>query len=317
MTSRRARYLHDVHIVLVVVLILICVATGFAAWRLHPASNGFQNVPQGLRIVTSGSQYDLTETLTPTGDGGATLQVDEPTSTGDGKPLVATGWTAGGQYGGAMMEGSGPMAKLDGAPIRNRSWTYIVVNPGPAHPCQSAASYKEGMVDLPWYDKPVPAFVVTANRPNALSSNPPLRVICLHWDSASPVQAKGAYLSARFPPVHGIAVTSDGTALVTSDGAGDQASGKVTRVLDLADGTTADFAIQSVPLPKVSQGQSWRWVSRNLPQAVDLAAVNSSDLQRENNNAFYAGILFGIAGGALVALITELVQPFGRRKRAD
>ncbi len=100
-------------------------------------------------------------------------------------------------------------------------------------------------------------------------------------------------------------------------GGGDLATGTVTRVLNLADATTSDFNVQSDPQPTVPGERSWTWVSHDLPEAVQLAAINSSDLQRENNNAFYAGILFGIAGGALVALVAELVRPFNRGKPAD
>lgn len=102
-----------------------------------------------------------------------------------------------------------------------------------------------------------------------------------------------------------------------ADGGGDLATGTVTRVLTLTDATTYDFNVQSDPQATVSDERSWTWVRNDLPQTLQLAAINSSDLQRENNDAFYAGILFGIAGGALVALIAELVRPFNRRKPAD
>ena len=77
-TSRRARYLHEIQFVLVASLVLVSAATGIAAWHLHPASSGFPAIPQDLRIVTSGSNFNMTQTLTPTADEGATLQVDEP-----------------------------------------------------------------------------------------------------------------------------------------------------------------------------------------------------------------------------------------------
>jgi hypothetical protein len=211
--------------------------------------------------------------------------------------------------------------KLDGHPIPNTSWTYLVLDPGPARPCSSApvpgepetTTFKAGEVELPWYDfKPVPALVATVEYPQAMTNTFALQTLCLHWSSKSPVATKGAYLSARFPPVHGIAVDQYGTILAQSDGGGDLATAKVTRVLNLAGATTADFNVQSTPQP-VPGGQSWTWASQDLPQAVQLAAINSSDLQQENNNAFYAGILFGIVGGALVALIVELIRPLSRR----
>ena len=161
--------------------------------------------------------------------------------------------------------------------------------------------------------------MVKVHRLHTVVENPFLRAICLHWSSASPIQAEGAYSSARFPPVHGIAVQPNGLAdqadaIAQPDGSGDQNAGTVTRVFDLRDDFTADFNAQSDPLPAVTGAQSRMWVNHDIPQAVQLSAINSTDVQRENNNAFYAGIFFGIAGGALVAVITELVGPLTRRK---
>ncbi len=326
-TSRRAGYLHEIQFVLVASLVLVCAATGIAAWHLHPASSGFPAIPQDLRIVTSGPNFNMTQTLTPTADGGATLQVDEPLEDAAGKrSLLDTGGYSIENAPGYTAEsagGLGPMVKLDGSAIPNESWSYLVLNPGPARLCRSAPvfgedvtnTYKAGKVELPWYAKPVSAFVVAVTF-HLADEDLPVPVICLHWSSGSPVAANGAYLSARFPPVHGIAVDA-GQGTSQPDGGGDLATGTVTRVLTLTDATTSDFNVQSDPLATLSYQRSWIWVNHGLPQTLQLAAINSSDLQRENNNAFYAGILFGIAGGALVALIAELVRPFNRRKPAD
>lgn len=316
--SAQPGYLSDLQTVLVAALVLVCAVCGAVAWHLHPQSNGFRAIPQGLRIVTAGSQYQLIEALTPTASGGATLVINEPTSTGDGNPLDATGYQLEPDVpGGAISAGMGPIAKLDGAAITNQSWDYMVLNPGPARPCNASSSdYRQGMVTLPWYGAAVPAFVVRVHRPRALVANGPLTVICLRWSAASPVQANGAYLSARFPPVHGIRVAEQ-TAFAEFDSPGDQATGSVTRVLHLTDAVTQNFNIQSDPLPTVTNEQSWTWINRNVPQAIQVAAINSSDLQHENNNALYAGVLFGVAGAALIALITELIGPFSRRKLAE
>lgn len=274
----------------------------------------------------------MTQPLTPTADGGATLQVNEPFegATANEKhplPLLDTGSYAGNTPAGytAASVGVGPMVRLDGRAIPNTSWSYLVLNPGPARLCRRSApvpgekfttTYRAGMVELPWYAKPVSAFVVAVTF-GSTDEHFPVPVICLHWSSGSPVAANGAYLSARFPPVHGIAVDAYGDGIAQGDGGGDLAAGTVTRILNLADVTTYDFNVQSDPQPSVSDAGSWTWISNDLPQTLQLAAINSSDLQRENNNAFYSGILFGIAGGALVALIAELVRPFNRRKPAD
>jgi Na+/proline symporter len=78
-------------------------------------------------------------------------------------------------------------------------------------------------------------------------------------------------------------------------------------------GNTADFNIQTDPHPAVSTSSSWSWVNRDSPQVIQVAATNSSDIQHENNDAFYSGIIFGVVGGALIALITELVVPLRRQ----
>jgi hypothetical protein len=161
--------------------------------------------------------------------------------------------------------------------------------------------------------------VVKVRWPTAFVGPRPLTVLCLHWASDGPTRAKGAYLSASFPAIHGIAAQDGVAVFEASDNevAGDLATGTITRVLQITHGDTADFSLQSDPHPSASTEQSWTWTTQDSPQLIQVAAINTSDTQRENNNAFYSGILFGIAGAALVALITELVRPFGRRSGAD
>ena len=77
---------------------------------------------------------------------------------------------------------------------------------------------------------------------------------------------------------------------------------------------TANFAIQTDPHPTVSAPTSWSWTTKDTPQVIQVAATNSSDTQRENNDAFYSGVLFGVVGGALIALVTELVVPLRRHR---
>lgn len=321
-TSGWRGYLHELQIVFVITMAVVCAVAIVIGWRLHPASNGFPAIPQGLSLVTSGSQFTLKQTLTPTEDGGATLQVDEPQTLGHapGQPLLNNVLYDPTDPRGPTVAPV-PIAIFDGRPIPNRSWTYLVLNPGTAQPCHTApppgedvtSSYKSGKVFVPWVGKTVPAFVVKVSYPQAVDNGFQQRVICLHWSSGSPVATNGAYLSARFPPVHGIAVDY-GVAQYEPDTGGDVATGTVTRVLNLADSLTYDFNVQSQPQATVSENRSWTWRYHDLAQTVQLAAINSSVEQQETNNALYAGIAFGIAGGALVALIAELVGPFSRRK---
>ncbi len=48
--------------------------------------------------------------------------------------------------------------------------------------------------------------------------------------------------------------------------------------------------------------------------AITVSAVNTSETQHDSYQAFLSGILLGVAGGAMVALIQELVAPFRSRR---
>ena len=58
----------------------------------------------------------------------------------------------------------------------------------------------------------------------------------------------------------------------------------------------------------------WQWSSAARPAVPDVSAVNTGETQHDSYDAFLSGIVFGVAGGALVALILELVAPFRSRQ---
>ena len=137
--------------------------------------------------------------------------------------------------------------------------------------------------------------------------------LCLRFASGAPFNVSGPYLTARFPPLRGV---STDVAWTRIPQAGDLGAAIVTRILYLdEDNNTANFNIQTDPHPMVTLPSSWAWTIKDTPQVIQVAATNSSDAQHENNDAFYSGILFGIVGGALIALITELVVPLRRQHR--
>ena len=134
----------------------------------------------------------------------------------------------------------------------------------------------------------------------------------LCWSVGGPVQSNGAYLSARFTPVYGssapVGLNQFTPVYVSSSAVG------LTRQLNLGTGTTADYSIQSVQ-PSSDYGGGWQW-SRRPPagDALAVSAVNASETQHDSYKAFLSGIVFGVAGGALVSLIMELVSPFRSRQ---
>ena len=312
--SRRGSYFEELHVALIVALVVICVVLGFVGWNLHPDSNGFTPVPQNVRILVAGSGFGATQTLRQSGDEGATLKVTALYNKGEVPLVDAAEYTvvAGPQAAGAVGLATGPVVTFDGKPLPASRWGFIVLNPGTARPCATHSGYRYGTVGYP-LQKPVPALVAPPLQTYASTGEtvaPP--GLCVHWDTDSPFSLSGPYLSARFPPLRGI---SSHVAFTEIPQTGDLGMATVTRTLHLESGqNTANYAIQTDPHPTVSAPSWWSWSIKGTPQVIQLAATNSSATQRENNDAFYSGILFGVVGGALIGLITELVVPLHRRR---
>jgi hypothetical protein len=313
----RGGYLEELHIALVVALVVICIVLGIVGWKLHPDSNGFQPVPQDLRILVPGSGFGATQTLTQSGEDGATLKMSTTQEIGyvplrDSDSITIL---SGPQAAGAAGLTEGPMVTFDGAVLPTSRWAYIVLNPGGAQPCNKHLDYRLGTVALP-LQAPTPALVVPPLKAyTSVGDTVPPPGLCLHWATNSPVSLSGPYLSARFPPLRGVSTAVPYTQIPQT---GDLGAGTVTRVLALDGGNTANFAIQTDPHPTISAPTSWTWVIKDTPQVIQVAATNSSATQHENNDAFYSGVLFGVVGGALISLITELVVPLRhRRMRGD
>ena len=65
-----------------------------------------------------------------------------------------------------------------------------------------------------------------------------------------------------------------------------------------------------------SDGHSSReeQVDQGFEQTLNFTAVNTSETPHDTYDAFLAGVGFGLATGALIALIQELVAPFRSRR---
>ena len=117
------------------------------------------------------------------------------------------------------------------------------------------------------------------------------------WSHSSPIATSGAYLSAALPEIF----------------AGED-QGSLTRVLSLPGNSLFQYSLQSGTPPSAINSHSWLW-SSSLSQNIDspssseipVAAASIVGLQWDNNKAFVSGILLGVAGGAVVTLITGLL----------
>jgi hypothetical protein len=312
-TARTGGYFQELHVALIVSLVVISIVLGIVGWQLHPSSKGFQTLPHNVRVLVAGSGYSAIETLTQSGENGATMKVTATSSTGS-FPLDDSGFYSEGgpQGGGAVAIDPGPAVSLDGKPLPAARWAYIVLDPGSAQPCTAHAGYRVGLVAYPGLS-PTPAVVVPPLPPEATDGDTLLPPgLCIHWDSGSPFSLSGPYLRARFPPLRGISSAVPFTP--QEQQVGDLGVSTVRRTLNLDD-DTASFALQSEPLPTLPETTSWTWTNKDTPQVIEVAATNLSAIQHESDNAFYSGVLFGVVGGALIALITELVVPLHPRRR--
>jgi len=157
----------------------------------------------------------------------------------------------------------------------------------------------------------MPAFKVTEERASQSNPNAPVGPVAetivnsvgpgvyvdICYPRTPPVRFVGAYLSAQFPKVQLL-------------------SGRLQNLrskLTVKGANTADFSIQSPLSPSSTDVASWTW-SQAGGLAIHFSAIDASTSQYENHQAFLSGIALGIAGGALITILQELVVPFSRRK---
>lgn len=200
-TPAATSYFEQLHVALVVALVVICIALGIVGWQLHPDSNGFQAVPQDLRVLVAASGFDAIETIHQTGDDGATLIVTQQGGRGF-VPLKDTdsySVVGGPQGAGAEAVGVGSPVKFNGSTLSSTRWSYIVLHPGTARPCNPGLHYMAGKVTLP-LQSPTRALVVPPLRPVATTGGTVLPPgLCLTFASGAPFSLSGPYLSAVVP----------------------------------------------------------------------------------------------------------------------
>ena len=88
----------------------------------------------------------------------------------------------------------------------------------------------------------------------------------------------------------------------------------ITRELFADGGNTADYTIQSPATPTTYSTDSWQWSAQASAATALLrvSAVNASGTQQQAFRGFLSGIAFGRAGGALIAILLELIGPLSR-----
>jgi hypothetical protein len=127
----------------------------------------------------------------------------------------------------------------------------------------------------------------------------------LCWDRGAPLITSGSYISAALSPV----LAPDGQ------------SGTVTRSLVLSGSSLSSYALAGGIPPTEESARSWIWssslsadIQNQARYEIPIIASSLPGIQHDNQNAFYAGILFGIAGGAAVSVIPALLDAVDRYK---
>jgi hypothetical protein len=137
----------------------------------------------------------------------------------------------------------------------------------------------------------------------------PLGEINLCWTNNRPVAFDGEYASASLPTVN---VGAIGNSAVPFD---------VTRSLyfdnptQFAQPVTAQYSLQAGSLPTSTDPLGWHW-SPDRGGPIQLTALNISQSQHESYLGFLSGVLFGLAGGAFITFLQETLEPVRRRRKA-
>lgn len=274
-------YFAQLHLEYLAVLIVLCVALSIIGWSWRPPAGGFPHIPGTLAIGVYARTPGITESLRPAGKLG-----------GSSMSIVAND----------IRDEEGETAR----------WDVVVDNLGHGRVCTpSAYAYRgagaayaftipRARVFVPRYESTSGAYAL-----EEISGRGPLYVkLC--WASGGPLAVNGPYLSALLPPaLFGASLTTPAPEVQN-----------VIRVLALEPGDdTANYTVTSPFPPSSTAPGYWVWSGAvSFDNGIRIAATDTSTTQSESYRTFVSGIVFGIAGGAFVALLQELLMPFSRRR---
>ena len=148
-------------------------------------------------------------------------------------------------------------------------------------------------------------YYIAGSSPVSPIGGSPFLVVKLCWNRGAPLIASGSYLSAALSPV----LASGGQ------------TGTLTRGLVLSGSSLSSYALAGGIPPTEEGAQAWIWsgslsgeVQDQARYEIPIIASSLPGIQHDNKDAFYSGILFGIAGGAAVSLIPALLDAVDRYK---
>lgn len=140
----------------------------------------------------------------------------------------------------------------------------------------------------------------------------PVGEVDLCWKSNLPMAFDGEFASAALPAV----------ATVSSD-TGSGLPADLTRTLyfeninENRQPITAEYSLQAGALPTSTDPYGWHWSGSQGGGSVQVTAVDIPVSQHEAYLGFVSGVLFGVAGAAVVAILQEILEPIRLRRRTQ
>jgi hypothetical protein len=295
--QRGARWdLSDVSVRLVVVMLVLTVLIAMLGWQYRPGSGAYPEVPRRLALTIYADARSLVMTMTRTGSSGAVLTIYDDDALG---ATPAHGVTAGGWKVGIDGLGAGTV-------VRDPGRGEVPIPP-------DASPFDHLRVPVPRVESFAPPRLTDLGPQPAANFRPvdagaPF-YLRIRWREHAPVALDGAYLSAQLPGV------------VLSWPGDPPASIPMTTILTPRAGDLGQFSLQATTGPSVTGARSWTW---HLDSAAHVATVGAqpsagfdpiafsaasvAETQQETVRAFIAGVLLGVAGGAVITLIAELIK---------
>ena len=77
---------------------------------------------------------------------------------------------------------------------------------------------------------------------------------------------------------------------------------------------TSEYSLQAGAPFTSSDPFGWHWLGNDAASQIQLTAINIPVSQHEAYLGFVSGVLFGVAGGAFVALLQETLSPLRPRR---
>jgi hypothetical protein len=128
-------------------------------------------------------------------------------------------------------------------------------------------------------------------------------IVHLCWHGNAPLTVKDSYFSANLPCILDL-----------------NQAGTLTRSLQLTGTSLSAYTLAEAITPTSVTPGVWSWESplssapgNQASTAMPVFGSSILGIQRDSNNTFVAGILFGIAGGAFISVLPLLPDIFERR----